>query len=768
MKTLYKTATILALLGGLALAAQAQTVIGSWLSAPIPPSTANDEGWQRGQSGFGPNGSIFASSNMPAFFELKAGVAAGYAQSLDIHETGYGNVRLYISLSAAQIAAFTNNSQLNFTVSVQPGDAGTPNGYIQLIQFQYNYSGSSSHNISPPSTTAGFSETGDTGNNSSGQPIFYYYTSASARQQVVTWNYSSVLTNIVGSSYLQFVWVFQTSGGELTNIYINNITLSGAAVPAVAVIVDQFNPTNNPYAGTNVYAVDHEITNVYNLWAYGGNNAVDPTNIIWDSTQNCTNTPNADTHSGALKLIANFAGNNQFVIWNRGPGNTFAMNPPSTNGYGLLTFEFDVKYDPSSQIVTNGIPIFGHLEWGVVPSYTLAVLGSVEVPATNTGWMHVTIPLNPLSDSDLLNISSIFFKQYSGYYGGMNGTSILWLDNLKFTYTNVPPVIPPPIVAIEKAVPGLRLFSGGTNQNGRTEVFTAPGYQNQSWVGATIGSPVSYSFKVKNIPANMNQTHIFLIPVSGIPDTAYNGQDYNASSGLWLTIGTTGIGQVSWKTNWPGHNAYDQHIAGRMTNSTAVGTWTLSFTSATSGTVTGPDGNPVAFTITNGAAATDFANPVAAFFGCQPNGTAGIGGYEDWISITITGTAQPISEDFTTEPGRTLTKWSSAYGGAALGAAVVVSTNDMPAYWVNWTTGDPTFKYDIGSKTNLLTPGPWISPQYYSGYFDNTAPYGAQQLFGPRYWVLEPKDDLPTANGLPGGPLAPNAFFLVATNVAYP
>src|SRR5271157_182049 len=71
-------------------ATPAQTVIGSWLSAPIPPTPANDEGWQRGQGGFGPNGSIFASSNYPAYFELKTGVAAGYAQSLDIHETGYG------------------------------------------------------------------------------------------------------------------------------------------------------------------------------------------------------------------------------------------------------------------------------------------------------------------------------------------------------------------------------------------------------------------------------------------------------------------------------------------------------------------------------------------------------------------------------------------------------------------------------------------------------------------------------------------------------
>src|SRR5215470_7969735 len=123
-------------------ASHAQTVIGSWLSAPIPPTPANDEGWQRGQGGFGPNGSIFASSNYPAYFELKAGVAAGYAQSLDIHETTYGGDRLFISLSPAQIAAFTNNSRLNFTMSCDSSaSSGSTAGYIQLVQFQCNSSG---------------------------------------------------------------------------------------------------------------------------------------------------------------------------------------------------------------------------------------------------------------------------------------------------------------------------------------------------------------------------------------------------------------------------------------------------------------------------------------------------------------------------------------------------------------------------------------------------------------------------------------------------
>jgi hypothetical protein len=763
---------MLVLLGGLAFAAKAQTVIGSWQSAPIPPSPANDEGWQRGQGGFGANGSIFASSNYPAYFELKTNVAAGYGQSLDIHETGYGSVRLYISLSAAQIAAFTNNSQLNFTLSVQPGDINTASGYIQQVDFQYNSSGGF-HN-GAPSTARGWSETGNTNNNSSGQPIFYYYTTAPARQQVVTWNYSSVLTNIVGSGYLQFVWVFQTSGGELTNIYINNVTLSGGAVPPI--IVDQFNPTNNPYGGTNIYAVYDEITNVYNLWTgYGGNTAVDPTNIIWDSTQNSTNTPNADANSGALKLIANFTGANQFVIWNRGPGNNLAMNPPITNGYGLLTFEFDVKYDPSSQTWNNGgVTNFGNLEWGVVPSYTLAVLGSVQVPATNTGWVHEIISLTNLvsSDSDLLNITGIFFKQYAGY-GNLTGQSILWLDNLKFTYRNET-IILPPTVAIQKAVPALRIFAGSTaNTYDREELATVDG--NQSWVGGSY--PVSYSFTLLSYPNNnINQTHIFLVPAATAGQNMYANQfiEYQATNMLWLVLAPNGAGRVTasvqWKTNQPNANATDTVV--QFTNSTAIGTWTLAFNSATTGTLTAPGASPVAFSLPADVAAL-FANPVTAYFGLQPNSTAGEGLYEDWASITVTGVAgTQENEDFTKESSdidpNTYYTPSGQFrsDSSALRAGVIIVRTNLDLYWVNWTL--PAVNFELGTKTNLLQTGSWINPEYYSGYFDETAPRGAPVKLGTKNWVLLPTDDLPTMNGLPGGVLAPTAFFLVATNVLSP
>jgi hypothetical protein len=744
MKTLYKTATIVALLGGLAFAAQADTVIGSW-------QNNTGEGWIDNGNGL----SITNTANTNKY-QFVSGAVTGYAKSLKINQAGFNqNLEIDLNTLPGGKAAFAANHTLSFTVSFPASGGVYTSGYSQIYNFTLNCSGLYT-NIAWSAWTG----------NSGSMPNVGYYGSFPGQSITVTWDYSSLLTNsavataLTNSGYLQLSFTSNNGGGAPTNIYMNNVVLSGVTVPTI--IVDQFNPTNNPYAGTNVYAAVDEITNVYNLFTgYGGNTAVDPTNIIWDSTQNCTNTPNADTNSGALKLIANFAGNNQFVIWNRGPNNTFALNPPITNGYALLTFEFDVKYDPSSQIVTNGIPIFGHLEWGVVPSYTLAVLGSVEVPATNTGWMHVTIPLNPLSDSDLLSISGMVFKQYSGYYGGMNGQSILWLDNLKFTYTNLPPVIPPPTLAIQKAIPALRIFAGDTaSVNSREELATVN--QSQSWIGGTY--PVSYSFKLLSYPSSIGQTHIFLVPVNSTPGASpygYNGVDYTATNGLWLVIGPGGggvIASVYWKTNLPNSNPYSTggNTALRITNSTAIGTWTLTFTGPNAGTVTAPGASPAPFTITNGTVATDFANPLVAYFGLQPNQGSGIGQYEDWASISITNVAGGnINENFTTE-----TSLSAAWNNmAAVNTCVQLVTTNTP-YWVNWTL--PAVNYGLGTAMSILgntnTSAPWMLPEYYNGYADgNTIPGQANQ--GSKTWVLIPSTCLPTVDGSQGGVPAPNAFF---------
>ena len=768
IKTLYKTAVVVALLTGLAVASRAQVVIGSWQSAPIPPSPANDEGWFRANGSLGNIGSIFASSNMPVYFDLVTSVASGYAQSLVVHETGYGNVRLAVSLTAGQIAAFTNNNKFNFTFSVQPGSAQYSAGYIQMVQFQYNSSAGGFHNISPPSTSAGFSETGDIGNNSSGQPIFYYSSSAPARQQVVTWDYSSVKTNIVGSSYLQFVFVFQVGGGAPTNIYINNVTLSGAEIPTI--IIDQFNPTNNPYAGTNVYALG-QITNIYANW-FGAAFS----NVVWDAS----NDAQTNANSGSLKITAVFpdsglggSGGSQFVVMDKGPGFSYAgINPPITNGIGLLTLECDVRYDTNSPTwITGGGTNYGNLQFGIIPPYTSQdVFGAVTISVTNTGWVHVTLPLNAITDPNQLSFSGIFIKMDGASYGNLQGTTTLWVDNLEITYTNIT-VVPLPVMAVQKASPSLRIFAGDTSsQYSREEVATVD--QNQSWIGGSY--PVTYSFTLLSPPGGIGQTHIFLVPVNSTPGAnpyGYNGLDYTATNGLWLMLNPgpsagTVVATVSWKTNLPNANPYATggNVALIYTNTGVVGTWTLTFSNNNSGAVTGPGGTPHAFTITNGTVATDFANPVVAYFGLQPNSAAAEGQYEDWASITVTGVVgTKENEDFTQETSQDITAsgyWRNMSAKAT--CLAIVPKNVLPAYWLNWTL--PAVNYDVGTGTNLLapgsnnTPGGWMLPEYYNNYTDgNTLPGEAQQ--GTITWVLVPSTCLPTTDGSQGGVPAKNAFF---------
>lgn len=570
--------------------------------------------------------------------------------------------------------------------------------------------------------------------------------------------------------------MFQTGGNSAnTNLYINNVNLTGAG--GQVDVVDQFNPTNNPYSGTNVYADFDEVTNVYNLWAgYGGNTAVASTNIIWCAT----NDAYGSTNSGSLELVANFAGANQFLVWNLGPGNTFpGINPPITNFVNGVSF--DIMYDPSSPTVVNGtVTNYGFFELGeITASYSIDDLATYSYPITSNGWVHVSAALNPLSDPNLQSISTLVLKQYSGYYGQLNGTTKLWIDNIQFTYTNAPTVYPAPTIGIGKAIPGMRIFAGDpTGIYSREEVRSIQ--TGESWIGAST-YPVSYTYKLLSYPSSIDQTHIFLIPlndVNGGTGQGYNGLDYSDASNLvWMVLApgpTAGsvVCSVQWKTNSIGANPNHTELA--FTNATALGTWTLEFTSANGGQVIPPGGSAQPFTINDPNISTDFANPLQTYFGLQPNSTAGVGQYEDWGFIAVSNTSDgSYSEDFSHES--TDFNGNSSPAGyfdksiSQVPAGLVISRTNADMYWFNWNTPNVNTTYLLGSSTNLTQANPtWINPAYYSGYNDENAPRGNPSQYGNNQWELLPIDDLPTANGGQGGPLSPSAFFLATTNQISP
>jgi hypothetical protein len=729
----------------------APLVIGSWQD--------NDgDGWTDSS-----DASITVSTNMPSRYEFQTNVVVGYPQSLGLHETGFGNTRLKINLTTlgGAVDAFTNGTKMQFTFSCPP-DTGAAGGYMQLVQFQYNSPGSGFQQVSSGWTNS-FSATGSTNNNSaSGQPIFFFYASSPARSQVVTWDYSSVKSNIMsaGIGYLQLTFVFQTGGGAPTNVLMNNVVLLGAETPAGSttnIIVDDFVPAgvspSNPanydyYQSANVYSAG-QITNVYGNWFGGAYDRVE-----WDSSVDASNNPS----SGSLKIKVNWTNGNQFVVWNQGsPNNFFALN---INANAFTNFQCDVRFSPdsASDSGTFGSPIFGRLRFGNrTAAYGQDWFGGVEVAATNTNWVHISIPLNTTTYPSLTNINGLLFNIDRAFHGlNLSTHSTIWVDNIKFVGPTVLAPVIPPTLAVEKAPPRLRIFAGSTiNTYDRAQIATVD--QNQSWIGGSY--PVTYSFTLTSVPNLQGwQTHMFLIPTNAATpgNGVYNNQyiDYQASNSVWLQINSSSNGNctanISWKTNLP--NANPNQVAVNITNSTPVGTWTVTFTSASGGTLTAPGASPVAFTIADPDVSTRFANPLVAIFGIQPQSAAYFGSYVEYSGITISGVAgSPTSDDFTTATslGANWDVTDSLYTNS------IVQVPPGSAYWVNWSLPDAGFGLGVAPD---LTGSTWYLPEYYNYYADGlNLPITRQE--GTRRWALVPTNCLPTVDTTQGGTPSPNGYF---------
>jgi hypothetical protein len=385
---------------------------------------------------------------------------------------------------------------------------------------------------------------------------------------------------------------------------------------------------------------------------------------------------------------------------------------------------------------------------------------------------------------------------FTGCNGG-GAPSYYFLNNVVLSTApfGVDSASPPPTLGIQQARPELRIFAGSSvNTYDRAELDAVD--QNQSWIWPGVAYPVTYSFTLLDFPvAPGMQCQLFLIPTKFIPsDKTPTGDqyvDYQASNELWLTInglpanpdGSSGYyAQVAWKTNNP--NANPNHLAlangngvvnGLYTNTgnqNPVGTWTLRFDSATTGALIPPGVAALPFTITDPNAAADFANPVLAVFGLQPNappsgGTGNEGTYIDYAGISVAGVQDgDYSEDFVNDLAAghaTITSsglWDTS-DSAASTSVQLVNTN-FPL-WVTWTS--PALGWGLGVSPNLpiteppgynypglSSVGSFVLPQQFNGYYD--IPVTVNQ--GGTNWTLIPSDCLPSGATPPVGS---NAFF---------
>ncbi len=184
-------------------------------------------------------------------------------------------------------------------------------------------------------------------------------------------------------------------------------------------IVDQFNPSGADgfnYSGGQIEG----------LWTNWFGTAFQ--SLVWDPL----NDANSNAASGSMEITADFTSSgNQFEVYDGFNG----VNPP-INGPLYTNFQCDVRFAAGSATGSfGGQQCFGYLQFGV----STANFGqdyfntAVNVPATDTNWVHVSIPISAASDINLYQINDVLIHIYGPSYNpALSGTTTFWVDNIEF------------------------------------------------------------------------------------------------------------------------------------------------------------------------------------------------------------------------------------------------------------------------------------------------------------------------------------------------
>jgi len=434
------------------------------------------------------------------------------------------------------------------------------------------------------------------------------------------------------------------------------------------------------------------------------------------------------------------------------------------------TLEFDMQINPFTPGFNMEISVQGPTGGTFSGDVSRFTVGSPPLPAAGAGYVHVSLPLSnsiagnsgtPLNPTDATFRIGFGALAFPSSIGDGTTPETIDVDNIVLLMTTNPPTIPPPTLSIIKAKPGLRVFeqnSGATyNQEGFGTVDN-----NQSWIGSTPATPTTYKISIAGFPPTPNTAlHMQFVQNSAInPFVVFgsaNAMDWSIQRGASGFFSQT----VAWKTNSPNNGGLPNVMVNAATNTstTGVGTWTLTFTNDTDGTLTAPDGSTNSFSLPPDMVAL-FANPVEICFGTTPGSPAGYGEYFDINRITITNLVQVDDDDFTLDDTLNTALWNPAFSLDAAktgnaGSVFQVSTNTP--FWVTWTVPDDLFVLATSpSLTNAANQ--WLSPTYY-GFGSGVTMAVPTKMGTALKWTLIPKGCLPTVDGSLGGQVSPTGFF---------
>lgn len=307
-----------------------------------------------------------------------------------------------------------------------------------------------------------------------------------------------------------------------------------------------------------------------------------------------------------------------------------------------------------------------------------------------------------------------------------NGRGTMSVSRVSVDLSSATPPPPPPVptLGIQPSTPGLRLISTNGQYDRQTVRTTVPEF---AWVGAT--GPVTYSVTISEYPAEANyQTVMYLVPGENLaidrnyPDysericaaafinnTAEGGgnmrfsyknhlQESNGASGhdYW----TNDNGETYTGAEDPPLGAAGTGMGGSIAfvnSTTMLGTWSVTFTDATTVEIKAPDGQTATGTLLPETAAL-FTGPLYAYFGTVPSLVSNIGLGATFSNISITGVANPINESFTSPIDPALLEES-----ATNPAAVIQVIPSETPFWLRWTVPDSGYKLQ---QSATLTAAP--------------------------------------------------------------
>lgn len=467
--------------------------------------------------------------------------------------------------------------------------------------------------------------------------------------------------------------------------------------------------------------------------------------VTFDPAQEVNN----NSSYGSMYVTANSATAQNMVIVSM----FYPNSHPETGGHIYWTanpvdltlytnIEFDVKWDNTNS--TRNLADFnsppspygdaGIKFQAVDPNNNWIVLTNLLLPAAVTnGWVHMNIPINPT----IAGISSSIGFAMQKYVNDPNyGRVAFWMENFKLDAA-IKPLAPPTINTLAKPLHGLNTAASSSGLYDRHIGRLTPN-TGKSWVGhATAANPVTYSFTVKSFPQGASyiystETLLFLIP--NPTQNEAGAPDYNEANCIQIYIqqqgATNSILGLQYKvneqngnsmyngyapyTNAPGSwdgvtpNYYESGNLGLVAyNGTAVGKWSVKFTSDTNITLIAPDGT------TNGLVIPSYNVGIFAessgfniYLGMQPNNAGAIGSTVAYSNFSVSNTVTPFTDNFLADT-TLVTNWDVGMSPANSWVLVPASV----AYSVTWTLPATAFSLEVG--TNLANLSAGTSPSLY-------------------------------------------------------